>query len=863
MISSIVLAAAVLGGAAAPAQPGVHLQKAGNEYRLTLDGAAFRASKSPIANLQILALPGSDKVVATWKEAGKPFYAISIDGVSMQRVAQASTQLLLRTNTFDPLTAPERVPARFRAGASNEIYIVQFTTQPLQEYLEAIEAAGGKPYIYLPNQAYIVQMDGAAKQAVQNLPYVRWVGAYHPHYRLDPRLSQGLESNTLSTDTYNLWIFESGSTQKVPVANRLRSLGATVNDETPVGHMMGATLSPQALAEVATWNEVMYIDVFRPLEPDMDIVRNFGGANYVFTQTGFKGRGVSGQVRDTGVRQTHQDFQNPLVQVRANTTDTSHGSSTFGIVFGQGRANSMGTGMLPEGSGVFLANVGNGGWPTQGAQRFLDTQQATQAPYYCVFESNSTGQPQVTTYTTDSANMDDLIFQLDILICQSQSNTGNQNSRPQAWAKNIVAVGGITHQNTLTRADDAYTSASIGPASDGRIKPDLAHFYDNVFTTSNGSDTSYTSGFNGTSAATPITAGHFGLLFQMWSEGVFGNTTVGNTVFERKCHAMTAKALMINTATQWLFTQGNRYRQGWGSAQVDSLYDARLKMLVVDETDVLLPLQSKSYRVLVVNGEPAFRATMCYKDPPGNPNVQSQHRVNDLTLKVTDPGGTVYYGNNGLAAGQFSTAGGVANTKDTVENVFVQNPAAGVWTVEVIGSEIVQDSHLQTNGVIDADYALVVTGIASRLLPTNITLERGIALGGTSADTQTSNNVSWVLRPGIVFSTSEAPISVVADYTSPTSTLTRLDVTLEAMANQGNIGQRIELFNWNTNSYDMVDSRNATTSDSVVTATQNAPAAYVNGSGNIRVRVSYKTVGPVFSYPWTASIDQLRLVITP
>ncbi len=46
------------------------------------------------------------------------------------------------------------------------------------------------------------------------------------------------------------------------------------------------------------------------------------------------------------------------------------------------------------------------------------------------------------------------------------------------------------------------TGASIGPAADGRIKPDLAFFYDSIFSAHSASDTSYTQ-FGGTSSATP------------------------------------------------------------------------------------------------------------------------------------------------------------------------------------------------------------------------------------------------------------------------------------------------------------------------------------------------------------------------
>ena len=101
--------------------------------------------------------------------------------------------------------------------------------------------------------------------------------------------------------------------------------------------------------------------------------------------------------------------------------------------------------------------------------------------------------------------MDTIIFDLDLSILQSQSNQGTQFSRPEAWAKNIISVGGVYHHDTLTRADDGWSNgASIGPAEDGRIKPDLVNFYDQVFTTTGTSTTAYTPSFNGTSAATPI-----------------------------------------------------------------------------------------------------------------------------------------------------------------------------------------------------------------------------------------------------------------------------------------------------------------------------------------------------------------------
>jgi hypothetical protein len=79
---------------------------------------------------------------------------------------------------------------------------------------------------------------------------------------------------------------------------------------------------------------------------------------------------------------------------------------------------------------------------------------------------------------------------------------------------------------------------------------------------------------------------------------------------------------------------------------------------------------------------------------------------------VTSPssgagGSTVYWGNNGLTADNFSTSGGVSNTVDTVENVVVLAPEPGTWTIEVLADEVVEDAHLETPEV-DADAALII-----------------------------------------------------------------------------------------------------------------------------------------------------------
>src|SRR5690606_26937170 len=56
------------------------------------------------------------------------------------------------------------------------------------------------------------------------------------------------------------------------------------------------------------------------------------------------------------------------------------------------------------------------------------------------------------------------------------------------------------------------------------------------------------------------------------------------------------------------------------------------------------------------------------------------------------------------------SSGGSANTRDPVENVFIEDPEPGIWSFSVIASEINQDAHRETVTQ-DADFALVVSGV--------------------------------------------------------------------------------------------------------------------------------------------------------
>jgi hypothetical protein len=102
-----------------------------------------------------------------------------------------------------------------------------------------------------------------------------------------------------------------------------------------------------------------------------------------------------------------------------------------------------------------------------------------------------------------------------------------------------------------------------------------------------------------------------------------------------------------------------------------------------------------------------LKATLVWTDLPANAG-SSVHIVNDLHLKLTSPDLSLFYwGNRGLTgpmAGNWSTSGGGKDVRNTVENVFIQSPQAGSWTIEVYCQALPMGGSI--------DFGLVVSGVA-------------------------------------------------------------------------------------------------------------------------------------------------------
>lgn len=727
--------------------------------RLSESGDPVHVTDSEVDDLRSFHVPNSPIDLILWNERAAggyslPWFAIVRDGSQVEQIRSISYTIKTRLGEFDPDDPLPPFPLFLTSRPGNDLWLVQIFVPPTEEIFKDIQQEGGRANRFLPDTSLIVKASATSAATIGSLPFIRAVIPFHPAFRVEKQLLDEL-SNELGLSQvrrYSVMATENGHGSLQAIRREVEVIGGCVLTNELNGNRVEVGLNGAQLIELLHSPDVLFVDAPGETGEDLDVARDLCGANWVQGHAGFLGEGGCGEVMDGGVRATHVAFQHDggVHLHGGNTGNTDHGTRSYGTIFGDGTVDFVGTvnplrrGILPRGTGIlaptysFVEEPANPcAAPTTNESRYVHTGELTSAPYFAVFQSNSWGHAHGTNYSTLSAEMDLIVFDTDLLICQSQGNAASQLSRPEAWAKNLVSVGGLRHGDSMDSADDTYcssafvcgngtTCASTGPAPSQRIKPDLIGLADCIFTPHNFSDIAYTpvnDQFRGTSAATPITWGYFGLLFQMWHEQVFPGFGGGASVFSDRPHAATAKAILINTAYRYpLFDEWGggpdftRYNQGWGIVDIAALYQIRSNIFIVNESDLLVMYGTKSYNFTVASGDPALRATLVYTDPPGSP-CSINPTVNDLSLKVVSPSGAVYWGNHRLNTSNWSTPDATPGTRtngvewdpfNTVENVFVKDPQPGSWTVTVIADLIVQDGHVETPET-DADFALVVS----------------------------------------------------------------------------------------------------------------------------------------------------------
>jgi len=493
-------------------------------------------------------------------------------------------------------------------------------------------------------------------------------------------------------------------------------------------------------------------DVVQWVEWPLPRLSEVNNSNRVITQAdivqappyNLNGNGVSVLVYDAGTaRSTHVDFGGRLT-VHDSSGMITHATHVAGTIGGSGAASS-GTyrGMAPgvtlhsygfqyDGSGVFLyTNPGdlendyNAAINTFGAHISNNSIGSNVEPngFPCSYQ----GDYGVTDALIDAIVGGSLGAPFRIVWANGNERQGSScdiegfgdyySIAPPAGAKNHIAVGALESNN------DAMTSfSSWGPTDDGRMKPDVSsagcQSNDDGGVTSCGasSNTAYST-LCGTSMASPTVCGLSALLLQDYRAQFVGLPDPRNS---------TLKALLAHSA-QDLGNPGPDYQFGFGSVRIQQAIDlTRSGHFIEPWIDVG---GTVTFQHNVNPGTPELRVTLAWDDPPGTPNV-NPNLVNDLDLVVLSPTSVQAFPwtlnplNPSAAAVKTQ-----ADHRNNIEQVLVNNPASGTWTIRVVATSLPdgpQQFSLVGDGAALSAVSLAVVGTLPDTLvpsqPTSLTV---------------------------------------------------------------------------------------------------------------------------------------------
>ena len=237
---ALTLSVATLLAVVAPAQePTLVLSEHGvvTELAVAVDGqnlVPVASTMHGVIDAKLIRVPGRAALAVTWKEVdrGTPagqWYALSLDGRTFLAPKSTQYELQLRYAAFDPLADEPAIPDAFR-GQDQHLWIVQYATQGIEAYRDVLRQLGVEIHLFLAWHSNVVEMDARTAALVATLPFVRWVGAYHPAYKLDGRLMSELLANTRDSEPrrLNLLTTRRGPVGQEPIVAAVAALGGAV-----------------------------------------------------------------------------------------------------------------------------------------------------------------------------------------------------------------------------------------------------------------------------------------------------------------------------------------------------------------------------------------------------------------------------------------------------------------------------------------------------------------------------------------------------------------------------------------------------------------------------------------------------------
>ncbi len=733
-----------------------------------------------------------------------------------------ATTIGLTTYAFDTRYGEPSIPDELRINSysGDGLHIVQFIGPVTEAWLDDVAALGIEVYGYLPNFAFIVMASAVEMESARVLSCVEWTGIYQPAYKLAPGLAPGLIQVTLMDGA--------GSRESVDAIFAATEVLDYAYAESTGTHDFFVVADSKDIIDIANMPDVVRIGQHDENalmdETSSEITGGIWAANTPYGAygnyaniAGWDGTNVVVAVADTGLSSGaagnagHIGFNTNRVVGGKDYSGTGswrdghgHGTHCAGIVAANGNVGTgikygttnyyLGAGTAPDaklyGQKIFTdAGSGTGipttqaGWDTffqdaYGAGAYVHSNSWGENPGDSAYEANDIYYDQ---HVRDSATSTAGLQPMIITVAAGNAGSAAGTIGSPASAKNVITVGasesyhldattyGFLGSNTdCNDVNTIISFSSRGLDDDTKVKPDVVAPGTGIVST----HSSYMStapnlyGFysgdnryewcSGTSQANPHIAGAAAVLVDWWQAGHSGTYPMPAMV----------KALMINTAIDMGTADIPNGNEGWGRAYLPTIVNPSVNVFNYDNPQVLATGQTYTTQVAYHQSTQPLKITMVYTDAPGtalaNPTL-----VNNLNLRVTAPGGQVWYGNafsNGysvhstgasstnLASENWDRNADMWDDVNNVECVYIPTTGlqSGTYTIEVIGYNV--PTAVVTGG---QDFALT---IYNAITPGTTATATGPIGGPTNDNTVT-----------LTYTNSGTPTSVNLYYTKSTA----------------------------------------------------------------------------------------------
>lgn len=562
--------------------------------------------------------------------------------------------------------------------ANGYIGWIQFYETPVQSVQDQFKNRDIQLIEYIPHRTYLAYFPGSTSVDFLRNSGVRAVVPVEGRFKMGQDLKNGTIGDWAQQGDKLLVTLEFLDFADVNyVISDLANQQIAVYQQYKGANIIDLVIPENCLETLSSQPYVKWLEQI--VAPDvLDDYRGRGlhRANGLDSQGGsawdYTGVGVGVLVRDDGIVGPHIDFQGRIDNSLANNQGPSHGDGVAGIMAGAGNLVPSNRGMA-AGSDVYVVNY---------VANFLDSETQTLINSNAVQITNSSYSNGCNAgYTSIAATVDDQTNNIPTLLhVFSAGNSNNNNCGYGAgsqWGnitgghkqgKNVIATANVFWNGNLVG------SSSRGPAADGRIKPDIAANGQNQISTNE--NNTYQS-FGGTSGAAPGIAGISAQLYEMYEE-LHGSHPPSALI----------KAALLNTANDY-GNVGPDFKFGYGIVNAH-----RAGMLINEERhmeDEISQGETNNHSIVVPSGTKQVRFMLYWPDKAGAPGANPA-LVNDLDLVVTDPSNDDYlpfildHTPDPTLLDLPATNG--ADHLNNMEQVLINNPAAGTYDLEISGFNV-------------------------------------------------------------------------------------------------------------------------------------------------------------------------------